>query len=106
MQTPTLKNAELQHGSLAAFFDFLEADMVCLQETKLIGDAVPPALKSMSGWESFWSCSKTKKGYSGVATFVRLAFAACAAQDDSCLQGALLCRSGGCVTLQPCNAVP
>lgn len=89
LQAPTLKNIELQHGTLRAFFDSLGADIVCLQETKLEDTTVTPAMRNVAGFESFWTCSKDKRGYSGCATFVRLDFAACAAQDDTSLHGAL-----------------
>jgi exonuclease III len=89
-QAPTLKNAELQHGTLASFFEALNADIVCLQETKLLPDGIPARLKSIAGWESFWSSSQDKKGYSGCATFVRLPYAAVAAHDDAYLPGATL----------------
>ncbi|MCP4498766.1 MAG: exodeoxyribonuclease III [Deltaproteobacteria bacterium] len=47
-----------------------DADVVCLQETKLQAADVPPALLKLEGWHSYWSSGK-KKGYSGVVTFVR-----------------------------------
>lgn len=49
-------------------------DVVCLQETKLqaehVGREVPEELLG-GGYDSFWSCSTAKKGYSGTAVFVR-----------------------------------
>ncbi len=48
-----------------------DADVVCLQETKVSEGKIPPELESMDGWVSFWSCSQTRKGYSGTAVFVR-----------------------------------
>jgi len=47
-----------------------DADIVCLQETKLQEADIPDDLKNLDGWTSFWS-SGQKKGYSGVVTFVR-----------------------------------
>lgn len=88
MQAPTLKNIELQHGTMRAFLDTLGVDILCLQETKLDDDSVTPALRNVPGFESFWTCSKDKRGYSGCATLVRLEYAACAAQDDASLPGA------------------
>jgi exonuclease III len=88
-QTPTLKNIHLRHeGGLRAFFESLGADIVCLQETKLKPEDVRPAIANVEGWESFWSTSTARKGYCGVATFVRLPYAASGAQTDDCLPGA------------------
>ena len=90
VQAPTFKNIELQHGSLAAFFAWLEADIICFQETKLIAGSVPHSMQHVDGFESFWTCSSAKKGYSGCATFVRLPCAARDASDDSELSGTML----------------
>ena len=90
MQKPTAKNIELRYGSLQAFFEELEADIICVQETKLMVDAIPQSLRNVPGYESFWTCSSAKKGYSGVATYVKLSRAAVNAYDDSCLPGVLL----------------
>ena len=48
-----------------------DADVVCLQETKISDDAIPPELDARDGWNAFWSCSQTRKVYSGTAVFVR-----------------------------------
>ena len=88
LQTPVLKNVELQHGSLQQFFASLDADIVCMQETKLVAGGIPQKAQHVPGFESFWSSSKDKKGYSGCATFVRLPFAASAAYTDSWLSSA------------------
>jgi AP endonuclease-2 len=50
----------------------LGADIVCLQETKVKEDAITAqdALVGM-GYESFWAFSTSRKGHSGVATYVR-----------------------------------
>lgn len=47
-----------------------DADIVCLQETKASEDQLEPELLQPKGWRAFFSSGK-KKGYSGVATFVR-----------------------------------
>jgi exonuclease III len=87
VQKPTAKNIELRYGSLQAFFEEMEADIVCFQETKLMSDSIPQSLKHVPGFESFWTCSSGKKGYSGCATYVKLNRAACDAYDDACLGG-------------------
>jgi exonuclease III len=89
IQKPTAKNIELRHGSLQEFFEELGADIICFQETKLMADAIPYNLKAVPGYESFWTCSSAKKGYSGVATYVKLSRAAINAYDDGCLSGVL-----------------
>lgn len=59
------------------FLDWLErrpADVVCIQETKVSDPAVlSDALRSPDGYTSYWQCAAEKKGYSGVATFTRIA---------------------------------
>jgi exodeoxyribonuclease-3 len=55
------------------FLDWLgseKPDVLCIQETKLQADQIPDELLSPFGYRAFWSHAE-KKGYSGVATFVR-----------------------------------
>lgn len=67
-----------QYGPTATIKHFLadvgrDADIVCLQETKLREQELQSAhnLAVAEGWESFFACSSSKRGYSGTATFVR-----------------------------------
>lgn len=87
MQKPTHKNIELQYGSLEKFFAFHGLDIICFQETKVNIDDVPKNLKFVPGYESFWSISTAKKGYSGCATYVKLEHAAHAASGDEAMSG-------------------
>lgn len=87
MQKPTHKNIELQYGSLEAFFTFHDLDIICFQETKVNADDIPKRLKHVHGFESFWSISTAKKGYSGCTTYVKLVHAAHNAADDSDMPG-------------------
>lgn len=103
-QAPTLKNVKLRYGSLQQFFDHLGADVVCLQETKLSSAAVTRDLACIPGWESFWSSSRVKLGYSGCATFVRLQYAACAAVTDFTFDGASGPEPSACRSLTTCDA--
>lgn len=50
-----------------------DADVVCLQETKLQGKAVEQmeALMGLTAWHHAWNCSIAKKGYSGTAIISR-----------------------------------
>ena len=45
------------------------ADVVCLQETKMQDKAIEQmeALMGLTGWYHAWNCSTAKKGYSGTA---------------------------------------
>eukprot|EP00741_Cyanophora_paradoxa_P024487 tig00022075_g23643.t1 len=52
-----------------------DADIVCMQETKLNQDTLTQAIAQVEGYESFWSFCKTRKGYSGVATYAKTATA-------------------------------
>ncbi len=55
------------------FLEFLlreKPDVLCLQETKAMPDQMPEELRAVPGYELFMH-SAERKGYSGVATFVR-----------------------------------
>jgi len=47
----------------------LDADILLLQETKLQEDQRTEEMIHLHSYESFWSYSTVKKGYSGVAAF-------------------------------------
>ncbi|MDR1313307.1 MAG: exodeoxyribonuclease III [Deltaproteobacteria bacterium] len=54
------------------FFPFLEnsrADVVCLQETKAEPGQLPPEILNPAGYLSYWSSSRARRGYSGVAIY-------------------------------------
>ena len=53
-------------------FQSLDADVFCVQETKLQDDQLPDALRRIDGYESFWSHCSVKKGYSGVGAWTRI----------------------------------
>ncbi len=55
-------------GLFAPFVDKLKPDIICLQETKAEQGQSEVDLKD---YEEFWNSSKTKKGYSGTAIFVK-----------------------------------
>ena len=53
------------------FFDQVDADIFCLQETKLQKEQVDDNIKSIfKGYNEYWNCAE-KKGYSGTAVFCR-----------------------------------
>jgi exodeoxyribonuclease III len=55
-------------------------DIFCFQETKAHHEQLPEELRNVPGYQSFFDHSKGRKGYSGVAVYVKDAF---------------LCHSGG-----------
>jgi len=46
-------------------------DILCIQETRLADGEIPEEVLHIDGYYSYFSCSKTRKGYSGVALFTR-----------------------------------
>lgn len=50
----------------------LDADVIALQETKLQEPQLTEEIRSIPGYESFWSCATHKKGYSGVGAYTRI----------------------------------
>ncbi|CAM6087652.1 unnamed protein product [Calypogeia fissa] len=63
--------------TLSAFLDSLDADIICLQETKMARHDLTADIAVAEGYESFFSCNRNAKkksigGYSGVATFCRV----------------------------------
>eukprot|EP00557_Chaetoceros_sp_GSL56_P006319 CAMPEP_0176499358 /NCGR_PEP_ID=MMETSP0200_2-20121128/12883_1 /TAXON_ID=947934 /ORGANISM="Chaetoceros sp., Strain GSL56" /LENGTH=508 /DNA_ID=CAMNT_0017897769 /DNA_START=241 /DNA_END=1767 /DNA_ORIENTATION=+ len=67
-----------QPNALSEIANRHNIDVLCLQETKLQNDHVTdPKLKlkghllEEQGYDSHWSCSTAKKGYSGTAVFIK-----------------------------------
>ena len=56
--------------NLAYFLRDQDPHIFCVQETKAHPDQVDPVLLTLNQTKSYWSSAK-KKGYSGVATFVK-----------------------------------
>lgn len=50
----------------------VDADIICLQETKAHPEQLPEELRSPAGYHSYFDHSKLKKGYSGVAIFSKI----------------------------------
>ncbi|GAB6033522.1 DNA-(apurinic or apyrimidinic site) lyase 2 [Chamberlinius hualienensis] len=57
--------------SLKERLDSLQADIICFQETKTTRDQVDEATVNIEGYTSYFSFSKRRSGYSGVATFCK-----------------------------------
>ncbi len=54
-------------------FAALDADIFAIQETKLQQQQLTDQMRQIKGYESFWSHAVSKKGYSGVGTYTRVA---------------------------------
>lgn len=80
---PTVRNAEFKFGSWLDFLKSLDLDVLCLQETKLTQDKLTAEISILKGYESFWACSQSKKGYSGVCTYVSSVYSPISAEADS-----------------------
>ncbi|KAL8164278.1 UNVERIFIED_CONTAM: hypothetical protein K2H54_048479 [Gekko kuhli] len=72
----------------------LDADVVCLQETKITRDLLGEPLAIVEGYSSYFSFSRKRSGYSGVATFCKTSATPEAAEEG--LSG-LLTKHGGAV---------
>jgi exodeoxyribonuclease III len=56
------------------FTDILKknADILCLQETKVEESQLPDEVRALKGYFAYLSHSKTRKGYSGVAVYTKI----------------------------------
>ncbi len=53
-------------------FKSIGADIFAIQETKLQEHQLADEVKNIDGYESFWSYSTVKKGYSGVGVYTKI----------------------------------
>ncbi|KAF9149707.1 Class II abasic (AP) endonuclease [Linnemannia schmuckeri] len=51
--------------------DYLGADIICLQETKISRSKLDTDIALVPGYDSYWSFHRTKLGYSGVVIYVK-----------------------------------
>lgn len=56
---------------LPELFNSLESDIICLQETKVTRDMLDEMTADVEGYNAYFSFSRKKSGYSGVATYCR-----------------------------------
>ena len=63
--------ATAKQGFFAPLFEKEKVDILCLQETKAEPDQLPEEVRNVPGYYSYFSHSKEKKGYSGVAIYTR-----------------------------------
>ncbi|KAG7477524.1 hypothetical protein MATL_G00070430 [Megalops atlanticus] len=81
-------------GGIKKALDLLDADIVCFQETKVTRDLLDERTAIVDGYNSYFSFSRGRSGYSGVATFCKDSATPVAAEEG--LTG-LLTNHGGAV---------
>ncbi|XP_055356604.1 DNA-(apurinic or apyrimidinic site) endonuclease 2-like [Paramacrobiotus metropolitanus] len=58
-------------GSLKALLDSLDADIICLQETKITREMQTASTALVDGYNAYFSYSRKRAGYSGVVNYCR-----------------------------------
>ncbi|XP_015233371.1 PREDICTED: DNA-(apurinic or apyrimidinic site) lyase 2 [Cyprinodon variegatus] len=58
-------------GGIKNALDSLDADIICVQETKVTRDLLDERTAIVDGYNSYFSYSRGRSGYSGVATYCR-----------------------------------
>ncbi|GBG89045.1 hypothetical protein CBR_g48654 [Chara braunii] len=104
----TLKEVINRYGTVEHFFEKeIKADIVCIQEAKIQEEKLEKWLALVPGFDSYWAFSREKKGYSGVATYVKealLPLDACAdclgnstgqSEEDIDREGRVICTDHG-----------
>ena len=61
--------ATVKQGHFMPLFSFQNPDIVCFQETKCEPEQLDADIRNLKGYHSYFSYSKNKKGYSGVAIY-------------------------------------
>ena len=64
--------ATVKQGNFIPLFAFNNPDIVCLQETKCEPDQLDEKTRNLNGYFSYFSYSKLRKGYSGVAIYSKV----------------------------------
>lgn len=64
--------ATAKQGYFMPLFSFNNPDIVCFQETKCEPDQLDEDIRNLKGYNSYFSHSKNKKGYSGVAIYSKV----------------------------------
>lgn len=60
-----------KNGYWQEFMHAAKADIIFLQETKAAPEQLSPEIREISGYKSYFSSHKEKKGYSGVAMYAK-----------------------------------
>ncbi len=63
--------ATAKQGFFNPLFQKYKPDVLCLQETKAEPDQLPEEVRNVSGYHSFFTHPKDKKGYSGIAIYTK-----------------------------------
>ncbi len=63
--------ATAKQGFFTPLFDKYKPDILCLQETKATSEQLPENVRNVSGYFSYFSHPKIKKGYSGIAIYTK-----------------------------------
>ncbi|KAL1021006.1 hypothetical protein UPYG_G00007500 [Umbra pygmaea] len=58
-------------GGIKKIFESLDADIICVQETKVTRDLLDERTAIVEGYNSYFSFSRGRSGYSGVATYCK-----------------------------------
>ncbi|XP_068180676.1 DNA-(apurinic or apyrimidinic site) endonuclease 2 [Antennarius striatus] len=58
-------------GDIKNIIDSLDADIICVQETKVTRDLLEERTAIVEGYNSYFSYSRGRSGYSGVATYCK-----------------------------------
>ncbi|KAK9474836.1 exodeoxyribonuclease III [Dipodascopsis tothii] len=82
-----------EHKTFEAMFDLLAADIVCFQEVKMQRQDITASMAMVAGYDAYFSLPRHKKGYSGVAVFVRHGLPVVRAEEG--LTGVLPCQHSG-----------
>ncbi|CAL8319341.1 unnamed protein product [Merluccius merluccius] len=80
-------------GGIKQALDSLDADIICVQETKVTRDLLDERTAVVEGYNSYFSFSRGRSGYSGVATYCKDSVAPFAAEEG--LTGLLGGHAGG-----------
>lgn len=83
---PTVRNMEHRYKSFKGFLEAFGIHIACFQEVKLPDAKITKDLACVPGYQSFWSTSSGKTGYSGVTTWCHSSVAPREATAD-CLGG-------------------
>ncbi len=65
--------ATVKQGHFDPLFSKYKPDILCFQETKAEATQLPDEVKNIKGYTSYFSHSKERKGYSGVAVYTKVA---------------------------------
>jgi exodeoxyribonuclease-3 len=63
--------ATAKQGFFNPLFEKYQPNILCLQETKVEPEQLPEEVKNVLGYNSYFSYSKLRKGYSGVAIYTK-----------------------------------